>query len=133
MKDYKAWQDTLQKFQNAPVKKVVNEYAYHLAPEQGLNYMVKVEDNQEANSFIHNDGFTVDKINGRNILEFPLKRFSKPKNENDRNNNFNNFNNFDFVTSYMLKNSPKYSGQEYRKVFKTGTSRHLKEIDKFEP
>ena len=82
LEDFKAWQDTLQKFQKAPVKKIVNNYAYHLAPEQGLNYSI-IEDNQQTNSFMHNDGILVNKINGRNILEFPLERFSKPQNKNN--------------------------------------------------
>ncbi len=119
--DYSAWRDTLKKFQNAPIKIVTNDYAFQLACEQGLNY--RKDSNQKKSnipSYIHNNGFVVGDISGKNIIEFPLNRFSKLKSEKEGNKNYDNKG--DFVTNYMLQQSQNYVKKSYKKFYLTGTS-----------
>ena len=119
-KEYSAWQDTLKRFQNAPVKIVDNDFAFNLACEQGLNYRkYSTDSDSEKFSFIHNEGLVVGNIEGRNILEFPLCKFSKTKGEAGANYYKGNG---DFVTNFMLLNSPGYLQVNYKNYFLTGTS-----------
>ena len=121
--DYKAWQDTLKKFQYAPVKIVSSSKAFQLACELGLNYKIdSTKDESGIPAFIHNMGATVGNIGGKNILEFPLNRFSRLKGVNKENIYYENEG--DFVTDYMIQNSPGYI-QNYKNFYLTGTSRFM--------
>jgi len=119
--DYRAWKDTLLKFQNVPIKIVTNDCVYQLACEQGLHYRKNSDHNKSIiPSYIHNNGFIVGNISGKNIMEFPLNRFSKLTGENEKNNFYDSKG--DFVTNYMLQQSPDYVKRNYKKFYLTGTS-----------
>jgi hypothetical protein len=120
LSDYRDWQDTLKKFQNAPVKMTKNDFAFNLSCEQGLNYRGATKINvPEESPFVHNEGFIVGSIGGRNILEFPLNRFSRILGENKENIYYANKG--DFVTNYMIQNSPDYVRDNYKYYYLTGT------------
>jgi hypothetical protein len=120
--EYKAWQDTLTKYRNAPVRKITNNDALYLACEQGLITKNEVDRNKsDEHAFVHNDGFIVGVIGGKNILEFPLNRFSKIKEQKEKNSYYNNSG--DFVTSYMIQKSPDYLKKNYKNYHLTGTSK----------
>lgn len=120
--DYKVWQDTLLKFRNAPVRIISNDDAFHLAAEQGLISKNEVDKNKyDEHAFVHNEGFIVGVVGGKNILEFPLNRFSKLKGQNKKNAYYNNVG--DFVTSFMIQKSPNYHKKNYKNYNLTGTSR----------
>lgn len=126
--DYKAWQDTLSKFQNAPVKIVRSKLAYNLACEQGLCYQKKISpDNSGSYDFIHNEGLIVSNISGKNILEFPLNRYSKLTKVNEK---IISAKNFDYVTGYMIQNSPKYIKKNYKKFYLNETSKFIPKTTK---
>ena len=129
--DYSAWQDTLKNFWNAPVKIVTNTFAFQLACEQGLNAKNEIDRNEpNAYTFVHNEGFIVGNIGGKNIVEFPLNRFSKLKGKNENNTFYNDKG--DFVTSYMLQNSPGYLRKNYKKFYLTGTSKFIPKTSNIE-
>jgi hypothetical protein len=119
---YKAWQDTLKKFKEAPIKRVINNSVFHLACEQGLNYRNETDRMiPEMKSFAHNEGFIVGAIGGKTVLEFPLNRFTKIKGQNKKNISYENSG--DFVTSYMIQYSPNYLKKNYKNHYLTGTSK----------
>jgi len=124
--EYKAWQDTLNKYRNAPVKIIKNSEAFHLACEQGLISKNDVDSNKPGeHAFVHNEGFIVGVVSGKNILEFPLYRFSKLKDQNKKNAYYNNSG--DFITSYMIEKSPEYHKKNYKSYHLTGTSKFSSE------
>ncbi len=127
---YSAWQDTLKKFRNAPVKIITNNFAFNLACEQGL-YSGKdsVLQDELLPAFAHNRGFVVGDINKRSIIEFPLNKFSRIKTI-DTGQSYNGKG--DFVTNYMIQNSPEYLRMKYKKFNLTGTSRYTPESIKLE-
>jgi hypothetical protein len=124
--EYKIWQDTLSKYRNATVKIISNSDVFHLATEQGLISKNKIDPNKPGeHAFIHNEGFIVGVVSGKNILEFPLNRFSKLKGQNKKNAYYNNSG--DFVTSYMIQKSPDYHKKNYKNYHLTGTSKFSSE------
>jgi hypothetical protein len=129
--DYSAWKDTLIKFWKMPVKIITNDFSYHLACEQGLSYR-KASDNKNEGQpeYIHNDGFIKDKLNGKNIIEFPLVKFSKLRMQNEKTTVYNDKG--DFVTNYMLMESPDYLKKNYKKFYFTETSVFLPKNINFE-
>lgn len=123
---YRAWRDTLIKYRSSPVRIIKNSDAFHLACEQGLISKNEVNPNKsDEHAFIHNEGFIVGVINGKNIIEFPLNRFTKQKERNTK--NFYNHSNRDFVTSFMIEKSPDYIKKNYKHSYLTATSKYSKE------
>jgi len=120
--DYRAWQDTLKKFRGAYINTISNDYAFHLAPEQGLNYINETE-NSGLKSFTHNNGKNVGYIERSSFFEFPLFTFLKIKTAQSSSILYNN--NGDIVTSYMINDSPNYTNKKYKYFYKTGSSRFM--------
>jgi hypothetical protein len=118
---YKAWQDTLSSYKNKPIKIITNNIAFHLACEQGLSFRIETEFNDsQLHPYTQNTEIVVGKVNGKDVYEFPLKRFSSLPRINGDKNFYNG--NGDFATNYMLKNSPGYLKENYKQFFLTGTS-----------
>ena len=132
--DYKSWYDTLSKFHDAPVRIVTNEIAFYLSCEQGLSYSTVLFNPV----FAHNKGFTVGRLDGRNIIDFPLNRFSRAKSNygsaglqktNGESGAYNGRG--DFATDYMLERSPDYLKKNYKKFYFTETSKFIPQSIKF--
>ena len=116
--DYKPWQDTLAEFRDAHVRIVNNTFAFNLSCEQGINnetlLLIPV--------FAHNKGLTIGNLSGRGIIEFPLNNFSRIK-ANNGSKAYND--NGDFVTDFMIQNSPDYIKENYKSFYLTRTSRFM--------
>ena len=122
--DYKAWQDTLVKYRYISVNNIANDYSFHLANEQGLTYNDKKKsENPHLPAFTHNNGISVGKTEKSNFFEFPLVTLSKFKSENNYSNSYSGSG--DFVTTFMLNNSPDYIKNNYKYFYWTGTSKFM--------
>ncbi len=124
LSDYNSWQDTLKKYRNVPIKNVNINSAFNLSCELALNSGSNSNANTSGLSdFSYNNGISVGTIDGKNIVEFPLYIFSKLKGENTGDIVYQNEG--DFITNYMLRDSPEYLQENYKNFYFTGTSRFM--------
>ncbi len=125
---YQAWQDSLVKFREAPVKIINNNFAFNLSCEQGITYSTALF----RPAFAHNRGYTISRMNGRGIIDFPLNMFSKVKANYETTGLQKTGSESraydgkgDFVTNYMIQNSTDYIQKNYEKFYLTGTSQYI--------
>lgn len=121
---YRSWQDTLAKYKFKEIKNIKNNKVFHLANEQGSKKTdVLRNSGLETSTFVHNNPFRIENAENLLFLEFPLVRFVKEKFEEEQEITYNHSG--DFVTSFMIKNSPEYIKINYNDFFLTGTSKYM--------
>ncbi len=130
--DYIPWEDTLAKFRNIEVNNISNDYSFHLASEQGLTYNdKKTSEKPHLPAFTHNNGISVGKTEKSDFFEFPLVTLSKFKSENAYHHNYQDSG--DFITTYMINNSPDYIKINYKHFYWTASSIYMDSLNDLKP
>lgn len=117
---YENWKDTLLKYSNFTVKNILNDFTFFLPCEFNIQHifyknidLIKSNDQQKSISF----GFG--NTEGADFVQFPLVKLVNTRNKTNGSNYYDN--NGDFVTNYMLKESPDYLKNNYKYFFINNT------------
>lgn len=123
---YNYWKTKLEYYKNKTIKSIENDTAIHLSCEQSLY-------SRNASSqwnYRNNVGFNVGDIKDidnstHNFWEFPLYTFTKPRLFYNNSSNETYRDSGDFITNFMIANSPDYLESYYNSLKLNGTSYYI--------
>lgn len=122
--EYRDWKDTLNKYSNMKVNNTYNDFAFYLPFEFNIQHIFN-----ENSSIIENNyskksrSIVVGKISGKDLLEFPIVKLVKTYNSTNESYYYNDIG--DFITRYMLKESPDYLKNNYKYFFINNANRFI--------
>lgn len=130
--EYIQWKNTLNNFKSLTVKTLpFSNSAIHLNPVMslysrttGLEYTRHSHNLQDSVGYLPTwDGKNSDH---KDIWEFPLYKFIKPRAPYSNNTYYNE--NCDFITDFMLEKSPEYFKEKYNTILLGGSSYFISDI-----
>lgn len=122
--EYRDWKDTLNKYSNMKVNNTYNDFVYYLPCEFNIQHIFNENSSILENNYSKKSrSIVVGKISGKDLLEFPIVKLVKTYKSTNESYYYNDKG--DFVTRYMLTESPDYLKNNYKYFFINNANRFI--------